>query len=609
MSDLRGRNAGLIEQVARLERVAEEAGVRAERERDRLREERQERDRALDREREQVHESLREREAELMSEIADIRGALEQAREEASRKQAERDSERQGDKELQTEFKEAVEEKVQELERVMRGFEEERSETERQKERDRLRVLDLEEKLRLEELFRRKEEAERERLMGELRERIEVMHRGMSDCEGEKAQAQKELQHKELQLQRVSSEVQAYKSLVADMEKVADKLKTQAALDAADLERSRQQHPILVSKCDILTARVEELESQVQQLHCAKTEVEDKILLVEAQKGELSVAQLALQDTKMRENLGMQARVAELEGERVILKQRAALADQLQQQVLELQEKLSSASHELGLSRSQVQTLNDKEAYLQHELSNAHGEAHVHKSARAACDLEIVRQAQDVSALMERLGAMEEERKVLRGRVQELESVNVMTAQRAVDEADAAREVHTEAERSWLAREELLRNLIVHAEAQIDRLSSELYGDAAGSRVSLRDEDEVLGKVVGSGRAGPASRGAWQVSDLVDRLMHLEAALLECQAIPAHKLTERSAAGVASAAELAGYQHRVRQLEEDLADANRKLATKEVLRKKLDIGQKKIEVLTNQVLALHEVRPVLTKVQ
>ena len=41
-------------------------------------------------------------------------------------------------------------------------------------------------------------------------------------------------------------------------------------------------------------------------------------------------------------------------------------------------------------------------------------------------------------------------------------------------------------------------------------------------------------------------------------------------------------------------------LQEELADAARKLAAKETLRKKLEVGQKKIEVLSNQVLALHE---------
>jgi len=43
-------------------------------------------------------------------------------------------------------------------------------------------------------------------------------------------------------------------------------------------------------------------------------------------------------------------------------------------------------------------------------------------------------------------------------------------------------------------------------------------------------------------------------------------------------------------------------LQEELADAARKLAAKETLRKKLEVGQKKIEVLSNQVLALHEDR-------
>jgi len=43
--------------------------------------------------------------------------------------------------------------------------------------------------------------------------------------------------------------------------------------------------------------------------------------------------------------------------------------------------------------------------------------------------------------------------------------------------------------------------------------------------------------------------------------MQLVTVLLGCQALPAHHLTERSAAAIAAATELAGFKQRVRLLE------------------------------------------------
>ena len=153
--------------------------------------------------------------------------------------------------------------------------------------------------------------------------------------------------------------------------------KAQAALDAAELEQHRSAAAALVSKSAILAARVEELEGQVRRAHLAKGEAEERMLLVEAQKGELSATQLAAHDTKTREILSLQARVAELESQGVVLKQRAALADSLQGHVLDLQEKLSAASHELGLARTEAGARADKAAFLQQELAAAHSEAQV----------------------------------------------------------------------------------------------------------------------------------------------------------------------------------------------------------------------------------------
>ena len=57
------------------------------------------------------------------------------------------------------------------------------------------------------------------------------------------------------------------------------------------------------------------------------------------------------------------------------------------------------------------------------------------KSARAACDLEIVRQAQDVSALAERLASAQSDAEALRARVRELEALRAEAGRLAEEDA------------------------------------------------------------------------------------------------------------------------------------------------------------------------------
>jgi len=109
------------------------------------------------------------------------------------------------------------------------------------------------------------------------------------------------------------------------------------------------------------------------------------------------------------------------------------------------------------------------------------------------------------------------------------------------------------------------------------------------------------------------------ISDLLDRLMHLEGALLEISQVTftlaerdkicgndgaqqTFTLTDRTAESIAVAAELVGFREKIQLMEEERVEMLRKLAAKEAMRKKLETAEKRIQLLAGEVLALERDR-------
>jgi hypothetical protein len=327
--------------------------------------------------------------------------------------------------------------------------------------------------------------------------------------------------------------------------------------------------------------------------------------------------------------------------------------------VQDLQHKLSDTSSKLAQEASRAASLESKEAFVEKELARARargqelmGECQEleKEAARARKEHATLRsQAADASALLVREKAQAKE---LEERVARTASEAAAAASEAQERLDALLLRHAREVKSLTGREELLRNLIVHAEAQIDRLSAELYGDDY-ERAPLWPSDLAL-----PGRSSPLTSGsvaspeatdhlrAWQVSDLVDRLVQLEEALVHvhCVSTPSSAslargagavqgevgkgggggghnadrgevssareewvLSEKSTAAVAMAAELTGFRHKVTLLEEELADATRKLAAKDTLRKKNMVAEERLQVLSGQLLAVTEEHQELSR--
>jgi hypothetical protein len=347
--------------------------------------------------------------------------------------------------------------------------------------------------------------------------------------------------------------------------------------------------------------------------------------------------------------------------------------------VQDLQHKLSDTSSKLAQEASRASTLGSKEAFIEKELAHARargqelmGECQELEKEAALARKEhatLRREAEDTSALLVREKAQTKE---LEERVARTASEAAAAASEAQERLDAMLLRHAREVKSLTGREELLRNLIVHAEAQIDRLSAELYGDDY-ERAPLWPSDLALPgrsssltsvsvtppeatdheataaspsaspNMASSARGGHGGLRAWLVSDLVDRLVQLEEALVHvhCVSTPCSAslaravqgkvgkgggggghsadrgeistereewvLSEKSAAAVVMAAELTGFRHKVTLLEDELADATRKLAAKDTLRKKNLLAEERVQVLSRQLLAVTEERQELSR--
>ena len=255
------------------------------------------------------------------------------------------------------------------------------------------------------------------------------------------------------------------------------------------------------------------------------------------------------------------------------MRQRAAQSEHLEAAVRDLQHKLAASSAELAQAAVRAASLQSKEAFLEHELEGTRARAQELMGECQALETDAARARKEHSALKreaaeaEALLAREKEQtKELEERAAGAAAAAAAAASEAQKQLEELVLRHSREFKSLLAREELLRNLIVHAEAQIDRLSAELYGDdyqpsallpsdlalpprssplTSGSETPAQADDEVAAaarrpsspKLAASARAGLGGLRAWHVSDLVDRLCKLEEALVDVHKV----LTPRSA--------------------------------------------------------------------
>jgi chromosome segregation ATPase len=202
-----------------------------------------------------------------------------------------------------------------------------------------------------------------------------------------------------------------------EMGRAADKLRHQAALDAAQLEEGEETHK---RDLEILNERIVELEQEIVVERKIKAELEDRLTVLEGEKETLSTSQLAAADAHLREQIEMKTRLAQLEGERVVW-------GELETQVKQLDLDLQKTSEELAVEKFRSRG-------LRQELSDL----------------------KKKSAKSEEVGREKEARLAL--------NVGALVALISYYYSDAAKLVrefeqhHAVAEKGWMEREELLRN-------------------------------------------------------------------------------------------------------------------------------------------------------
>ena len=138
-----------------------------------------------------------------------------------------------------------------------------------------------------------------------------------------------------------------------EMGRAADKLRNQAALDAAQLEEGEATHK---RDLEILNERIVELEQQIVVERKIEAELEDRLTVLEGEKATLSASQLAAADAHLREQIDMKTRLAQLEGERVVW---GELEAQVKQLDLDLQKTNEELAVEKFRSRGLRQELSD----------------------------------------------------------------------------------------------------------------------------------------------------------------------------------------------------------------------------------------------------------
>jgi chromosome segregation ATPase len=138
-----------------------------------------------------------------------------------------------------------------------------------------------------------------------------------------------------------------------DMGRAADKLRHQAALDAAQLEEGEATHK---RDIEILNERIVELEQQIVLERKIEAELEDRLAVIEGEKETMSASQLAAADAHLREQIDMKTRLAQLEGERGVWGELEAQAKQLD---LDLQKTNEELAVEKFRSRGLRQELSD----------------------------------------------------------------------------------------------------------------------------------------------------------------------------------------------------------------------------------------------------------
>ena len=411
------------------------------------------------------------------------------------------------------------------------------------------------------------------------------------------------------------SEVDAYRNLVAEMEKVADKLKQQAALDAAQLEEVEGLEAIHKRDLEVLSEQIVELEQQVLRERKIEADLKNRLTVLEGEKEKLSLSQLAAADAHLREQIDMNTRLAKMEGETVVLKQRVALSDEL-------------------------------EAQSSTELDEARAHAHLLSCSLQKGESELEGLRQELSDLKKKGAQSEEVGRENEARLALNLAVLVALSADATNLVQELEQQHAVAEKWWMEREGLLRNLVVNAEVEIKRLGQELYGESfeylplmhtAGaqehhlllatnpSSVPLSTPTQMTSTTLTRSttehaqRISPADMKKRGISDLLDRLMHLEGALLEISQVTftlaerdkicrhegaqqTFTLTDRTAESIAVAAELVGFREKIQLMEEERVELLRKLAAKEAMRKKLETAEKRIQLLAGEVLALERDR-------
>ena len=118
---------------------------------------------------------------------------------------------------------------------------------------------------------------EQQRDLAALRDRLEQLQQYVSEYKAQAAQAQRD--HT-----RATEEVEAYKTLVADLEETAAAREGQAAQNASALDETRQELALKSSDLLILSARVSELEGQARDQSVENERLRQQLMVVELEK-------------------------------------------------------------------------------------------------------------------------------------------------------------------------------------------------------------------------------------------------------------------------------------------------------------------------------------